>query len=280
MLSTYSFRSFIDFKTVFCMKKTLTIIFLFFMFRIGAQPIVGTVPTTICAGATLSISFTLSGSVVGSNIFTAELSDASGSFTTPVSICTLAGTSPGPISCLIPFSTPQGNGYKIRVRSSNPAAFGPASSTAITINALPQITTSILGNSPACSGSTQTYSIATVSGATFYTWILPSGWVGTSTTNSITANVGTVSGDVVVIAKNACGSSDAVHFTVSVPVTDDGKACTADFCSGGVVTHTLMSAGTVCRASVGVCDVAETCNGVSNSCPTCCGCCGVRNLGE
>src|SRR5207244_9248804 len=33
-------------------------------------------------------------------------------------------------------------------------------------------------------------------------------------------------------------------------------------------TDVFMSSGTVCRASAGVCDVAETCTGSSATCPT------------
>jgi hypothetical protein len=48
---------------------------------------------------------------------------------------------------------------------------------------------------------------------------------------------------------------------------DDANACTTDACVNGVCTHTAVAAGTVCRASAGVCDVAEVCNGTSAACP-------------
>ena len=62
---------------------------------------------------------------------------------------------------------------------------------------------------PVCSGTTQTYSITAISGATSYTWTLPPGWTGTSATNSITATAGTTGGTVSVVASNICGSSIA-----------------------------------------------------------------------
>src|SRR5439155_440589 len=53
--------------------------------------------------------------------------------------------------------------------------------------------------------------------------------------------------------------------------TDDGNVCTADVCNGTVgapaCTHPAGNAGTVCRASAGVCDPAETCTGASPACP-------------
>src|SRR5437867_9767689 len=49
--------------------------------------------------------------------------------------------------------------------------------------------------------------------------------------------------------------------------TDDGNPCTTDTCSAGACSHAAGNAGTVCRASAGPCDVAETCTGASATCP-------------
>src|SRR5439155_14044160 len=53
--------------------------------------------------------------------------------------------------------------------------------------------------------------------------------------------------------------------------TDDGNVCTTDMCNGTVGTpaciHPAGNAGTVCRAAVNECDLAETCTGSSTSCP-------------
>ena len=61
-----------------------------------------------------------------------------------------------------------------------------------------------------------TYSVSPVSGATNYTWTLPSGWSGSSTSNSITTTVGQNSGNITVKANNACGSGISRSLTVSV----------------------------------------------------------------
>src|SRR5205823_223331 len=48
----------------------------------------------------------------------------------------------------------------------------------------------------------------------------------------------------------------------------DGNVCTVDTCTWwGGCQHTPGNAGTVCRASEGECDVAETCTGNSGACP-------------
>src|SRR5207249_10693446 len=51
--------------------------------------------------------------------------------------------------------------------------------------------------------------------------------------------------------------------------TDDGNVCTVDQCDGSNVTcqHPAGNGGTVCHASTGACDPAETCSGTSATCP-------------
>src|SRR5439155_1492042 len=50
---------------------------------------------------------------------------------------------------------------------------------------------------------------------------------------------------------------------------DDGNPCTLDQCDGAgdPCQHPAGNAGTVCRTSAGVCDVAESCDGASITCP-------------
>jgi cysteine-rich repeat protein len=63
--------------------------------------------------------------------------------------------------------------------------------------------------------------------------------------------------------------SNGVCGALVVGCTDDGLGCTSDVCESydGTCVHPLKSAGTVCRAASGSCDVAETCNGTSTACP-------------
>jgi hypothetical protein len=74
----------------------------------------------------------------------------------------------------------------------------------------------ITGNVSVCQGTSQTYSVTAVPGASTYTWTLPVGWTGTSTTNSITTMVSATSGNVQVTANNNCGSSTAQTVAVAV----------------------------------------------------------------
>jgi len=100
--------------------------------------ITGAVPTgPHCPGATFAVPFTIDGSFLGSNVFTAQLSDAAGSFATPIAIGTLNGNSQGTINITIPLGTPAGTGYRIRVIGSNPSTIGTDNGVNITIISLP-----------------------------------------------------------------------------------------------------------------------------------------------
>ncbi len=87
----------------------------------------------LCAGASITVPFSANGTFVCSNTFTAQLSDASGSFAAPVNIGSLVSNTSGTISATIPSNTPNGTGYRIRVVSSNPVVNGSDNGSNISI---------------------------------------------------------------------------------------------------------------------------------------------------
>ncbi len=80
-----------------------------------------------CVGANLQLTFNATGTFGSGNVFTAQLSDASGSFTSPSTIGSLSSLVPAPISVNIPTGAAAGTGYKIRVVASTPATTGAES---------------------------------------------------------------------------------------------------------------------------------------------------------
>ncbi len=81
-----------------------------------------------------TVGFTSTGTFTGGNVYTAQLSDASGSFASPTVIGTLTSTAnSGSISITIPSTMDSGSGYLIRVISDSPSTIG-TSSAAFTIN--------------------------------------------------------------------------------------------------------------------------------------------------
>lgn len=83
--------------------------------------VAGNTPASWCRNTSFSIPFTATGTYTNGNIFTAQLSDVSGSFTSPTTLGTVTGISSGTIYATIPNSVALGTGYKIRIISSTPS---------------------------------------------------------------------------------------------------------------------------------------------------------------
>jgi autotransporter-associated beta strand protein len=96
--------------------------------------------TAYCVGATgVSVPFTYTPSgnfPNGVANFTAQLSDASGSFALPVNLQSVSSNASGSqsISATIPAGTATGTGYRIRVVSASPTVNGQSNGTNLTIN--------------------------------------------------------------------------------------------------------------------------------------------------
>ena len=94
------------------------------------------------------------------------------------------------------------------------------------IGCAPDQADSINGLTSNClTGGVTTYNIEPLSGATNYNWTLPSGWAGSSTTNSITVTPDSTGGTIIITASNSCGSSlpQTLEITVSsVPIINLG----------------------------------------------------------
>lgn len=88
-----------------------------------------------------------------------------------------------------------------------------------TLGTAPAQPGAISGLNTMCSGTTETFSVPTVTGATSYTWTLPNGWQGTSTTNSIDVTPNVNTGTISVVANNACGAGPAQTMVVSINTT-------------------------------------------------------------
>lgn len=292
-----------------------------------------TVVTVTCPGESISVPYTCNAPFAGNNIFSAELSDATGSFASPTVIGTLNSTVNGIINATIPALTPAGNNYRIRVTSSNPSIIGSDNGTDIVINngtpvnvtisvgpndtvcsgssitftatptngggspsyqwkrngtnvgtnsvtyststysnndvftciltssltscvtsnpdtsnpititaiSIPSTPSIISGNNQVCENSTQTYSVSATSGLT-YNWTLPSGWSGSSNTNSINATIGASGGTISVNATNSCGTSSNRTLNVTVnPLPTVVASGTTTICDGD--TTALSASG-------------------------------------
>lgn len=97
----------------------------------------------------------------------------------------------------------------------------------------------VSGNNTVCAGTTQTYTLGGVSGATNYNWTVPTGAVINSGQGNDTISVtfGTTSGNVCVAASNSCTTLGSVCQAVTVnqvPVASAGQD--VSICTGGSTT--------------------------------------------
>ncbi|MAX82297.1 MAG: hypothetical protein CL843_19235 [Crocinitomicaceae bacterium] len=74
----------------------------------------------------------------------------------------------------------------------------------------------ITGDTIVCEGDTLTYTVPNDTAASSYTWTLPTGWAGSSDSNSIEIIAGTTSGTISVTANDSNGSSIAQTLQVVV----------------------------------------------------------------
>jgi len=99
-------------------------------------------PTMFCAGSNLSVPYTANSGFTTGNVFTAQLSNATGSFGSPVNIGSVTSTTSGTISTTIPLGTGAGTGYLIRIVSTSPSVTSINTSNTLIIYAVPSATIS------------------------------------------------------------------------------------------------------------------------------------------
>jgi endo-1,4-beta-D-glucanase Y len=187
---------------------------------------------TLCSGAT------------GVTYSIASVSGATGyNWTVPAGATITAGT--GTTGITVTFGSTAGN---VTVTPTSTCGNGTAASLAVTISTVPGAAGTITGPSSLCNAAAgQVYSIASVVGATGYSWTVPAGstiTAGTGT-NSITITFGGVAGNVIATPTNACGSGTSSNMAVSL-FTGSCTAPTTQSISG----PTTVTAGQTVTYSV------------------------------
>ena len=198
------------------------------------------VAAQVCAGSALSINYTATGTFVSGNVFTAQLSDASGSFASPTTIGTITSTTSGIITAnpgSIPTLTAAGIAYQIRVISSNPAITGSTTSAFEVLDPAPiiSITNPASGCTPATVDITAS-GIVTVTNGTTVSSV--SYWDNLAANSAYSGNPSAVSVASTVYVKysNGCGS--------------DVKPIVVSFANPSIASHTKINPST-CAASNG-----------------------------
>lgn len=178
---------------------------------------VGTIASGNCAGTSLAVPFTAAGTYSGVNVFRAQLSDASGSFSNATVIGTLTGTTSGTINATIPANTAAGLYYRVRVLSTAPGDTSAPNGLPIEIKAPPAQLISISGAVVTCA-DTQQYTLGPVRTGVTYTWAVSGGGSLLTSGGSNVRAAWTTAGNWLLTAtsSNGCGSgvSDTLRVTV------------------------------------------------------------------
>ncbi len=206
--------------------------------------VVAPLASTFCAGGTYTLTYEENGSynpggfLVPANVFTAQLSDASGSFANAVNIGTVTSTQSGTITFTIPANTPPGNGYRIRVNANSPNTTGNDNGFDITIapGTVPLANATAGGLTQFCDGGNVTLS-ADQDPSYSYQWLLNGDTLQGATGADLLVGA---SGTYAVMVANSCGFDQSNDIAVAVnpiPVhTLDQASYTS--CQGQDVTIT------------------------------------------
>ncbi len=211
-----------------------------------------------CPGSTFNVPFTSTGTFNTGNIYTAQLSDASGSFASPTAIGTLNSTAnTGSIPVTIPGLTPPGTGYTIRVVSSNPVATGTVT---LPFTILAPVTPTFNAIANLCQNATapalpSSSTNATPINGTWSPAVINTATVGTST-YTFTPNAGqcaaTTTMDITIVAPvtptfnpigPVCQGTAAPNLpgssTNSTPITGTWSPATVSTATVGITTYTF-----------------------------------------
>lgn len=204
-----------------------------------------TADTAVCAGQTFKVAIAPTGTTYNAgNTFNLQLSNAAGAFTSPVTVGSLISTGTGTDTILatVPASA-GGNGYKLRIVSTNPVRTSTQILNAPRIKSLPPAPGTISGAASLCPAATGLYSIPAVSGVN-YTWTTPTGTsiLSNPDSNAVLLSMGDAAGNITVKLQNSCGVSTAGTFAfapvVVLPAQVSAAASNPTPCQGTSVTFT------------------------------------------
>ena len=182
-----------------------------------------------CNGEAVDIFFSTNIDFTTGNNFRVQVSDANGSFASPLKDSLFAGISSGNLALAL--NIPAGTGYKVRMLATNPSYTSEA--VDLVINSCSGIDT-LLGADTVCQALNSVYSVnPLLANVSYYDWILPSEIkaVGATDERSITLDfVGTTDGNQYTVKVVAYDASFAkldsmtkvilINNTQSIPMLD------------------------------------------------------------
>lgn len=176
--------------------------------------------TLFCAGDTFTVSYNVADpNPFGTgNVFTAELSDPTGSFASGTTVIgSVVSTMTGSIHCTIPWTISAGTKYRVRILASNPSYTSHISTKDIAIGIRPENLNLSVVNTPLCVGDEISINVSSSTPGVDYKWSGPSGYSAVSSSMAIPiANISHNGHYVVTASVFHCMSTDSIEVSVSL----------------------------------------------------------------
>lgn len=202
------------------------------------------IDTAYCSGQQFAVPYFTSKQFNNGNTFSIQMSDASGSFSSPTTIGTHADTVGDTIICTIPTNTPAGTGYKFRIVGSSPTRTSFTNNTdSIEIKAT-VAGFSAGSNTPVCAGDTLHLTGTSTSTGVSWSWA-GVGSFSSSAEDTFIANTTTaMSGEYILTAtlnSSGCSLKDTVSVLVKALPNKPTTSSNAPLCAGGTLNLTGSS---------------------------------------
>ncbi len=172
--------------------------------------------TLLCVGDTINVSYhvNVDNYFTSTNVFSAQLSSASGSFSSPLVIGSVISDTDGIIQCIIPTSLTASNGYKIRVVANSPVNVSSDTLSVSIGTPITGLSTTI--SSQPCIGSNVYMSASSTTPSATYKWAGPSGFTTIGPYASVPNAGPTNAGNYIVAAAfYGCRDYDTVTLTLN-----------------------------------------------------------------
>jgi hypothetical protein len=199
----------------------------------------------MCSNDTFHVSYTPVNTTLYNtgNVFSVELSNATGSFASPTVIGSVTSTTAGTIICTIPTGVASGAGYRIRVTSSNVRSKMPDNGTNLSINLRP-LNFSATSNSPLCVGDTLRLFGNTTSSNVNFSWTGPNSFSSTAQ-NPVLANVSSVNAGNYILTATLVGGCASAIDTETVTITaipaTPAASSNSPVCAGSSINLSAVS---------------------------------------
>jgi hypothetical protein len=197
--------------------------------------------TVLCIGDTLRVPYDVTNKFNTGNVITLQMSNTSGSFANATTLTTVTTDTGGTIKYLLPNTLTPGNGYRLRLISSNPVDTSLDNYADLRISEYPNV--GPVAIFPICAnGTLQLSDTGTSPFSTTYTWTGPGGFtVGAQMYNRPNVQI-TDSGYYVLEGDNyGCKNKDSVHVLIYAKPAKPVFSNNSPVCDGDTVKLSLTS---------------------------------------